>query len=204
MLFRSKTGTISPPIPAATTPTTKTDVTPAVSTKTAVDSMTKPQEKGDILIPGFGTSSVADTVISKGTTPGVPGKPSVAKKHKKHVPVHGPVHEENERRKIQNVPRPDAGDRHKIAFVGRKDDDPKTTKEKTSRQASYKVNVIDEAKKLAGIIKGVMKDSKESQDRYDPGATNGKTIVYPQVIINPNLKHNTMDADSDKMPNDHK
>ena len=64
--------------------------------------------------------------------------------------------------------------------------------------------MIDEGKKLAGIIKGVVKDSKESKDRYDPGATDGKTIVYPQVIINPDMKHNTLDAESDKMPNDRK
>ena len=167
--------------------------------KTAVDTMAEPPPKSEL--PGLGMgAAAADTTYHKNYV----FRPPSSKGHAKAARKNAPVHEENERRKIQNVPRPDAGDRHKIDVVGRKEDDPKTAKEKTSRQASYKVNVIDEAKKLAGIIKGVMKDSKESQDRYDPGATNGKTIVYPQVIINPNLKHNTMDADSDKMPNDHK
>lgn len=164
--------------------------------KTATDTMAEPPPSRGLGLPAFG-GAVADSMYHKDYLSRSPTSVGHAKAHRKH----GPVKEETdggvERKKIQNVPRPDAGDRHKIAFVGRKDDDPKTAKEKTSRQAAYKTNVIDEGKKLAGIIKGVMKDSKE---RYE----DGKTIVYPQVIINPNLKHNTMDADDSRLPNDKK
>jgi hypothetical protein len=153
-------------------------------------------------IPKLAGAPTASTDIDYKVAHRVPVKTQIhfAKKHRMHEDTDGGV----ERKKIENTPRKDAGDRHNIEFVGRKSSEPKTSKEKTSIQAAYKINIIDEGKKLAGIVKGVVRDSKESKDRYDPGATDGKTIVYPQVIINPNLKHNTMDADSDKIPNDHK
>ena len=80
------------------------------------------------------------------------------------------------RKLIQNMPRKDAGDRHDIELVGRKDSDPKSSKEKTSRQAEYKMKIIDEGKKLAEVIKKVRKESGD-----------GKTKVYDNVIINPDL-----------------
>lgn len=184
---------------AVAEPKTATDTKPAVPVavppKTPAAAMVAPKP---FIAPSM--SKTSDPIDYRDYLYRPPKSVGHAKSHQKH----GPVKEETdggvERKKIQNVPRPDAGDRHKIAFVGRKDDDPKTAKEKTSRQAAYKTNVIDESKKLAGIIKGVVKDTKERRE----DGLNGKTVVYPQVIINPNLKHNTMDAESDKMPNDHK
>ena len=85
--------------------------------------------------------------------------------------------ESSERKKIQDMPRKDAGDRHNVEYIGRKNADPKSTAEKTSRQAQYKIKVIDEAKKLADVVKKVRKESGD-----------GQTKVYDNVIINPNLK----------------
>lgn len=115
------------------------------------------------------------------------------------------MHEESERKQIENVPR--KGDRKSITYVGRSEDDPKTTKEKTSRQAAYKINVIDENRKLAGIVLSTVKDKKQQVKRTEDGlGQSSKNIQYPNgtvVSINPELSRTTMDIDG-KMPNDYK
>lgn len=108
------------------------------------------------------------------TGPHAPVFTSVSK-HRKHSPT---IKEESGtavRKSIQDMPRKDAGDRHNIEYVGRKDADPKTAAEKTSRQAQYKIKVIDEAKKLADVVKRVKKES------------DNQTKVFDNVVINPDL-----------------
>ena len=123
-----------------------------------------------------------------------------AKKHKSFS-------EQIERKQIENVPR--KGDRKSIAYVGREEDDPKTAKEKTSRQAAYKINVIDENKKLAGIVLSTVKDKKQQMKAKteDGVGQTSKKFEYPNgtvVDINPPMNRNTMNTIDDKMPNDHK
>ena len=116
------------------------------------------------------------------------------------------MREESERKQIENVPR--KGDRKSIAYVGRKEDDPKTAREKTSRQAAYKINVIDENKKLAGIVLSTVKDKKQQmKSKTEDGiGQTSKDIQYPNgtvVRINPEISRTTMDIDG-KLPNDYK
>jgi len=186
-------------IPAAVTPKISTPAVPATAATPATVAAT-----GTTVTPGqskpninFGLPSSVPHEIDYKVAHRVPIKVQThfAKKHKMHEAVDGGV----ERKKIQNVPRPDAGDRHDNELVGRKDADPKTAKEKTSRQGEYRTKVIDEAKQLAAIVKSIAKSKKEEKQ-----SGGGKTKVFPQVIINPDLKHNTMDGDDVKMPNDHK
>lgn len=111
-------------------------------------------------------------------------------RHRGHRAVKNVYKEETEqRKKIEDMPRKDAGDRHVIQYVGRKDADPKSTAEKTSRQAQYKVKVIDEAKKLADVVKRVRKESGD-----------GKTKVYDNVVINPDLNRPDNKNDADLKP----
>ena len=93
------------------------------------------------------------------------------------------------RKKIENMPRPDAGDRKSIEYVGRKDSDPKSDKQKTSRLAIIK-NVIDEAKKI----------------KFEAEFGKEKKYVYPndtEVVIGPNMKRNFLDVEDSKLPKDY-
>lgn len=83
------------------------------------------------------------------------------------------------REEIENMPR--KGDRKSIEYVGRKDADPKSTKEKTSRLATIK-NVIDEAKKLKTAAE---LDKPTKVYDYNKG---------DYIIINPDAKKNTLDV----------
>lgn len=131
--------------------------------------------KGGGKLPGMGFSSAKPVEL---TGPHPPVKTSLGKHT--HIRAIKNVYKEEveglERKKIQNMPRKDAGDRHNIELVGRKDSDPKSSNEKTSRQAEYKTKIIDEGKKLAEVVKKVRKESGD-----------GKTKVYDNVIINPDL-----------------
>lgn len=117
----------------------------------------------------------------------------------KKVPVgskasyaHRPMKEEvadKIRKKIENMPRKDSGDRKSIEYVGRSDADPKTAKEKTSRLATIK-NVIDEAKKI----------------KYETESGKEKKIIYPngtEVVVGPDMKHNVLDVADQKLPKDY-
>jgi hypothetical protein len=103
-----------------------------------------------------------------------------AKAHHQH---HQMKEDTESREKIENMPR--KGDRKSIEYVGRKDADPKSTKEKTSRLATIK-NVIDEAKKSQGV--------KQIKTEY------GKTKAYDYgedlLIINPDQARVNLDVDN--------
>jgi len=121
-------------------------------------------------------------------SPDIPGKPHIqapwrVEKHYRHRHFKEST---EQRKQIEDMPRKDAGERP--AYVGRPSDDPKTAAEKTSRQAQYKIKVIDESKKLASIIK---KTTKE----YESG---GKPKVFDRgedvIVINPDLNKNSLDT----------
>ena len=134
-----------------------------------------PGKKGGIKLPGMGFSSAKPVEL---TGPHPPVKTSLGKHT--HIRAIKNVYKEEveglKRKQIQDMPRKNAGDRHDIEYVGKKDADPKSTAEKISRQAQYKIKVIDEAKKLADVVKKVRKESGE-----------GKTKVYNNIVINPDL-----------------
>jgi hypothetical protein len=148
-------------------------------------------------IPSFGSNTKTDYGYDVLHRLGVKKSRGIAKAHR--------MHEDSERKQIENVPR--KGDRKSIAYIGRSEDDPKTAKEKTSRQAAYKINVIDENRKLAGIVLSTVKDKKQQMKRTEDGlGQSSKNIQYPNgtvVSINPELSRTTMDIDG-KLPNDYK
>lgn len=136
-------------------------------------------------IPGFSIPSMTDT-------PSVPGKLHVQAPHKVHgTKAHKHFKEAVEsgtetRKKIFDMPI--GGERKKTSYVGRPDDDVKGTSEKLSRQAQYKIKVIDEGKKLASIVKKTTKEYESS----------GKTKVFDRgedvIVINPEMNKNTLDT----------
>ncbi len=121
-----------------------------------------------------------------------------------HKAKHRRMHEDasEDRKKIENMPRSD-DDRKSIEYVGRKDADPKSIRSKTARNAEIKHKIIDEARKISSLIKKVHKDAKKEAKEY---REDGKTRVYPNVIVNPNLNRVDLNTyvDSGKVPNDYK
>jgi hypothetical protein len=61
------------------------------------------------------------------------------------------------------MPRPDAGDRKEIEYVGRRDADPLTIRSKTARNSEIKHKIIDEARKMSSLIKKFIKMLKRSK-----------------------------------------
>lgn len=195
----------APPKPEAPTPKPETPGTPTTP---------KPTET---LGSGPSSAAIAAGGVLGGLAGlgGIPVSTSIPVSHKEaqwttrpiaHKARKHKVYEESERKEIENVPR--KGDRKSIAYVGRSEDDPKTAKEKTSRQAAYKINVIDENRKLAGIVLSTVKDKKQQiKAKTEDGlGQSSKNIQYPNgtiVSINPELSRTTMDIDG-KMPNDYK
>jgi|688.fasta_scaffold121421_2 hypothetical protein len=167
-------------VPADTKPATETTpktmpAEPASKTPETATTTTAPKPK----LPPVSGASVPhdiDYTVSHLVRPGI--SRGHAKAHKKHA-----MKEENERKQIENMPR--KGDRKSIEYVGRKDADPKSTKEKTSRLATIK-NVIDEARKA-------MVDKK-----FNP--EDGKTKVYDYgdnvLVINPDQRKINLDVDN--------
>jgi hypothetical protein len=167
----------------------KTDVAPATqtaaATKAATDTATdtKDNEKKKFSftgISGVGHNSAYDAMH------GVPVKTKVHKamKHRMHEDT-------KSREEIENMPR--KGDRKSIEYVGRKDSDPKSIKQKTSRLATIK-NVIDEAKKQIAAKK---------QSSFESGNT--KVFDYGKdiLLINPDQRRVDLDVDSgEKIPKD--
>lgn len=168
----------------ATTPVTKTETTP----KTASDAETTTPTETKKKMPSIGLPMMASADVFGGQR-GIASKHPTASKaraHRRHVSEEVT---DKIRKKIQNAPRLDAGDRKSIEYVGRSDSDPKSAKEKTSRLATIK-NVIDEAKK----IKVEAESGKE------------KKMVYPngtEVVIGPDMKYNRLDVEDQKLPKDH-
>lgn len=175
----------TPPVPAVATQTktlsapvvatpTKTATAPAVVSKTP----TKPPGPGPKIpaLPGFGSGgsrgSKKDVTHHFGDKIPVPVNVHLAKKHK--------MHEEKEsegtkiRKQVTNVGRPWTTDTN---F---------SPKSRLAKQAEIKTKIIDESKKLAGVIKNTVKKKKITEN--DPVINGGKTIAYPQVVINPPMK----------------
>ena len=176
------TATATKPAPVSV-PKTETKPAPAVPPKGGAPVVPPKGGKPGLPGPGFRLPRFADI-----SGPQYVGKPWIEAPWK----VHGTKAERHfresveDRKKIEDMPRKNAGERP--TYVGRNSDDPKTTAEKTSRQAQYKIKIIDESKKLASIIK---KTTKE----YESG---GKTKVFDRgediIVINPDLNKNSLDT----------
>lgn len=179
-------------VPAASTPASVSSpaaVTPkvaaAAAATTAALSSTTPGQKKGVSLGGGGSISSGGTAFDAAQR--VKTQTHFAKPHKRHA-----TNEDTETRKqIENMPR--KGDRKSIEYVGRKDADPKTTKEKTSRLATIK-NVIDEAKKEVNIKKINSEDGKTRA--YDYGED--------LLVINPDQRKINLDVDNgEKTPKDY-
>lgn len=185
---------------------TATKAVPAVAPKTPVPPAPPPLAGGPkpkiavVPIPGI---SMPKPSLSKDDYMDVEHRhrpPTLTHRAKKRL-----VHEDagQLRKKIENMPRPDAGDRKEIEYVGRRDADPLTIRSKTARNSEIKHKIIDEARKMSSLIKKVHKDAKKEAKEYHE---DGKTKVYPNVIINPDLNRVDLNTyvDSGKVPNDYK
>lgn len=165
---------------AATSPEVKTAPEPAKSPKKE----TTPKRR--FRFPGFGIpgSSSADYV----------GKPWIEAPWKVHgTKSHRSFKEGVEsgteiRKKIYDMPI--GGERKETSYVGRPNDDVKGTSQKLSRQAQYKIKIIDENKKLAGIVKEAVKEKKEILDKPTKVFDYGKGDL---IVINPDTKKNSLD-----------
>lgn len=169
----------------ATAPDTKAETKPKGETDKKTE-VTEPAKGKDFSLPFLGAGSIAtDTMYHKDHL----YRPHESRGHAKS---HRKLKEEvadKIRRKIENMPRKDAGDRKTIQYVGRPDAEPKTAKEKTSRLATIK-NVIDEAKKV----------------KYEAESGKEKKYVYPngtEVVIGPDMKRNFLDVEDKKLPKDY-
>jgi len=161
---------------------TQTAVEPKVATKTPVapeEPKTKPRAFPFGLGSGFMDRHDIDYTVSHLHRPKI--NIGHAKNAKKHA-----MKEESERKEIENMPR--KGDRKSIEYVGRKDSDPKTSKQKTSRLATIK-NVIDEAKKI----------------KVEDGKTKAYDYGDDILVINPDQRKINLDVENgEKIPNDYK
>jgi len=171
------TTTTTPKATPVTTPETKPQVAvpPTPPSKPMVPAaVPSPKMLGISIGKGSVSGDIAYDTLHK-----VPHKvgPGHAKKHKTYT-------EGTEVRKdIENMPR--KGDRKSIEYVGRKDADPKTAKEKTSRLAVIK-NVLDEAKKNLEPKKVSTEDGNTKVFDY------GKDVL----IVNPDRQRVNLDADN--------
>jgi|LakMenEpi03Aug12_release.lakeMendotaPanAssembly.Ray.scaffolds.fasta_scaffold00037_188 hypothetical protein len=142
----------------------------------------KPSRKRDISL-GLGGMADATQYV---------GKPHIQAPWKIHGTKPHRVHESSGtdvRKKIYDMPI--GGERKETSYVGRPNDDVKGTSEKLSRQAQYKIKIIDESKKLAGIVKEAIKEKKEILDKPTKVFDYGKGDL---VVINPDPKKNTLDV----------
>lgn len=202
------------PAPAEAKPVTKAEPKAATQTQTQTDIGTKVAAGAAAATAGAVAGKVASDAATKAktaeTTNGKKGRfpnfglPSfmtgenpaggVGPRHlspwKTHLARHMAMKEDTKsREEIENMPR--KGDRKSIEYVGRKDADPKSTKEKTSRLATIK-NVIDEAKQLKTAAE---MDKPTKVFDYNKG---------DYIIINPNPKRNDLGVDDgNKVPKDY-
>jgi len=170
------TGTKTAPATAVTTPT-KTAPATAIGAKGPTKPPAGLGKLAGMVMPklGSGTGTAIDPRHRWSEHRPIPAEANKAMKHKENK-----INEEESkgtmlRRKVVNVGRPDTAPSN---F------DPRS---KLSKQSEIKTKIIDEAKKIAGIVKDTVKE-KKMQDN-DPVINGGKTVVYPQVIINPPIKH---------------
>lgn len=186
-----------------TTTPTATKAVPAVAPKEPVPPAPPAGTKPKIAVVPVPGISMPKPSLSKDDYMDVEHRhrpPTLTHRAKKRL-----VHEDagQLRKKIENMPRPDAGDRKEIEYVGRVDDNPLTIRSKTARNSEIKHKIIDEARKMSSLIKKVHKDAKKEAKEY---REDGKTKVYPNVIINPDLNRVDLNTyvDSGKVPNDYK
>jgi hypothetical protein len=171
---------------AAPAPTTSPKPVVAPETKTAP---AVPSKLADVAKKALPIIGALPGLLSKSTdSVDVPGKPHIqapwrVEKHYRHRHFKEST---EQRKQIEDMPRKDAGE--SPAYVGRPSDDPKTAAEKTSRQAQYKIKVIDESKKLASIIK---KTTKEYESGDKPKVFDRGEDV---IVINPDLNKNSLDT----------
>jgi hypothetical protein len=158
--------------PAETTSTqSKAETAAKAATAAALASALSPKGRGSI--PGGGGAAVLDP-----TSHGAKAIP-----HKAGTKFHRARKlGEETRKEIENMPR--KGDRKSIDYVGRKEDNLKTSKEKTSRLAIIK-NVIDEAKKIQ------KEDGAPKLDKPTKVYNINKDDV---LIVNPDLNKNSLDT----------
>lgn len=208
----TKTATVSSPkikIPTSTATDTKPVAIPKVSTKTEPKTEVSPAKppsgkepppKGRRIIPiplpsGRGAVTRGDflDLLHMYRPPVITHK---AKKRMANESV------DQDRKKIENIPKTDAN-RKDVHYVGRKEDDPKSIRSKTARNAELKNKIIDEGKKISTLIKDVHKNANKAAKEY---REDGKTRVYPNVVINPDLNRVDLNTyiDSGKTPNDYK
>lgn len=137
----------------------------------------------DIRLPGMPSFS-NDGTPKHAIAPKAPWKVHGTKAHRVHESSGTDV-----RKKIYDMPI--GGERKETSYVGRPNDDVKGASEKLSRQAQYKIKIIDESKKLAGIVKEAVKEKKEILDKPTKVFDYGKGDL---VVINPDPKKNTLDV----------
>ena len=176
-------------MPAATKPITTPVAVKPVSTPAAAPAVAAPATTATAAAtstppgPGGGLGIIGSKSVSGGiaydTLHKIPSKTGLghAKKHKVHA------ESVEERKDIENMPR--KGDRKSIEYVGRKDSDIKTSKEKTSRLATIK-NVLDEAKKNLAVKQIKTEDGKTKVFDY------GKDVL----VINPDRDKVNLDFDN--------
>jgi hypothetical protein len=180
----AKPGTITKPITGAetvTTPISKATATTKTATKAETTTTPKPRFPG-FGLPSFGGGSVAD---------GAGGDHYPRAGTKFHRAKLKESSGTEVRKNIEDMPRSKNSDRKNIGYIGRPADDTKTNAEKLSRQAQYKIKVIDEAKKLAGIVKNTFKEKKEFLDKPTKSFNNGKGDL---IVVNPDLNKINLDT----------
>lgn len=188
-----------PATPAATTPASApAATTPAASTPAVAN----PSAVTPAKLAAVTAATAAATASPEGKKFSYSGKSSgshdsatdvlhrIAVKTQTHLAKKHRMHEDTKSREtIENMPR--KGERKSIEYVGRKDADPKSTKEKTSRLAIIK-NVIDEAKKEIAAKK---------QTSFEDGRTKVYDYGKDVVIISPDQRRVDLDVEGDnKLP----
>lgn len=176
----------TPPVPAVATQTKTPSVT-AVQTPTKTATAPATGGKPPTKPPGPGPKLPGLPIPKSGGASG--SKRDATHRFSDRIPVpvnvhlakaHTKMHEEKEsegtkiRKQVTNVGRPWTTDTN---F---------SPKSRLAKQAEIKTKIIDESKKLAGVIKNTVKEKKITEN--DPVINGGKTIAYPQVVINPPMK----------------
>jgi hypothetical protein len=188
--------------PAAATPAaTKATTTPASATTTvtgtAAPAVSKPISATKAATAAATTAATASKL---GKFPGLPGMGSGSNKNSTHAfadKIANPTttHSARKHKVYEEKQSEGTKERLKVTNVGRPWTAPSnfSSKSKLAKQAEIRTKIIDEGKKLSGIVKDTVKEKKTTEQ--DPSET-GKTVVYPQVIFNPPIKRPDNNRDS--------
>lgn len=191
---QTKVGTQSPAIPK-TADSAVTAARQATAAATGAAAGTAAKTVADTAAK---TASKAETAVEppakpSGKFPGLPGFGGGKGKDSFHdfrhkEPVGTNIHTAKKHRMFEEKESEGTKIRKQVTNVGR----PWTTdtnfspKSKLAKQAEIKAKIIDESKKLAGVIKDTVKEKKITEN--DPVINGGKTVQFPQVIVNPPMK----------------